>query len=122
MQRRRFLHDAACSMLALSSASLLGGCAGQRAYAPAAPDGARFSPPPPLAPIRASADRIIALDVCTRPFRPQGPRIEAERFGDRTIVHHYGHGGAGWSLSWGSAGQALRLVRDTGQREVAVVG
>ncbi len=120
LQRRRFLRDAGLSMLALSSASLLGGCATRASGAVrAAP---AFASPPPLAPIRASADRIIALDVCTRPFRPQGPRIEAERFGDRTVIHNYGHGGAGWSLSWGSAEQALQLVRTAGAREIAVIG
>lgn len=83
---------------------------------------ASFAPALPLAPIRASADRIIAVSVCTRPFRAQGPRIEAERIGSKTIVHNYGHGGAGWSLSWGSAALALRLVQSTGARTIAVIG
>ena len=56
---------------------------------------------PPLAPVKASMDRLISLEACLRPFRPQGPRIEAERMGRKTIVHNYGHGGSGWSLSWG---------------------
>ncbi len=120
-QRRRFLRDAGLSMLGFSSASLLGGCT-TRIAAGAMPAAASFAPPPPLAPIRASADRIIALDACTRPFRPQGPRIEAERLGDRTVIHNYGHGGAGWSLSWGSATEALRLARAAGAHELAVIG
>ena len=119
MRRRQFLHDAAWSMLALSTVSLAGGCASRTTRVPV---GTAFAPLPPLARIRASADRIIALDVCTRPFRPQGPRIEAERFGDRTLIHNYGHGGAGWSLSWGAATEALQLVRATGTRELAVIG
>lgn len=118
--RRRFLHAVGASTLALAMPPLLGACAsGPRAAAAPAP---RFAPPAPLVPIRASADRIIAVDVCTRPFRAQGPRIEAERMDGHTIVHCYGHGGAGWSLSWGSAEEALRLVRETGARELAVVG
>ena len=119
MQRRQFLRDAGSTMLALSAAPLAVGCASRALRGPSR---AAFAPPPPIARIRASADRIIALDVCTRPFRPQGPRIEAERIGERTIVHNYGHGGAGWSLSWGSAEEALRLVRATGERALAVVG
>jgi glycine/D-amino acid oxidase-like deaminating enzyme len=83
---------------------------------------APFAPAPPLAPIRASPDRIIAVSVCTRPFRAQGPRIEAERMGSKTIVHNYGHGGAGWSLSWGSAAMALQLVQATGAKSIAVIG
>ena len=72
-----------------------------------------FAPPRPLAAIRAQPDRIIDISACTRPFRPQGPRIQAERRHGKTIVHHYGHGGSGWSLSWGSAQKALVLVQAT---------
>lgn len=116
LQRREFVR-----LLALSGVALSGGCAS--VAAPGA-DGAstRFAPPPQLHPIRASPDRIIAMDVCTRPFRAQGPRIEVETVGTRTVVHNYGHGGSGWSLSWGSAAEALRLVRVTGTRTLAVVG
>ena len=42
------------------------------------------------------------------PFRAQGPRIEAEQIGDTLVVHNYGHGGSGWSLSWGSANLAMQ--------------
>lgn len=122
-QRRRFLRDAGLSTLGLASLSLLGGCATRAASSefPAA-NRATFAPPPPIARIRASADRIIAIDVCTRPFRAQGPRIEAETIGDATVIHNYGHGGAGWSLSWGSAEEALQLVQATGTRTLAVIG
>ncbi|MDH5835117.1 FAD-dependent oxidoreductase [Luteimonas kalidii] len=119
--RRRFLHAAGASALALAMPPLLGGCATTTTRAAAAPS-IRFAQPAPLVAIRASADRIIAIDVCTRPFRAQGPRIEAERMDGHTIVHCYGHGGAGWSLSWGSAEEALALVRETGVTELAVVG
>ena len=40
--------------------------------------------------------------MCVRPFRAAGPRLNVERVGDQTVVHNYGHGGSGWSLSWGS--------------------
>jgi glycine/D-amino acid oxidase-like deaminating enzyme len=72
--------------------------------------------------VRARADRIIAITVCTRPFRAQGPRIETERLGRKTIVHNYGHGGSGWSLSWGSGTLAMRHVLETSAREIAVIG
>lgn len=77
---------------------------------------------PTLAPVRANPDRLIDISVCTRPFRPQGPRIEAQRLHGKTVVHHYGHGGSGWSLSWGSARQALPLVLATRSKRIAVIG
>lgn len=75
-----------------------------------------------LAPIIASPDRIIEMNVCTRPFRPQGPRIESERMRRKTVVHNYGHGGSGWSLSWGSGLLAVAMAKATGQRQIAVIG
>ena len=75
-----------------------------------------------ITPVRARPDRLIDIAVCTRPFRAQGPRIEAERRYGKTLVHHYGHGGSGWSLSWGSARVALPLILATGQRRIAIIG
>jgi glycine/D-amino acid oxidase-like deaminating enzyme len=76
----------------------------------------------PIHPMRASADRLIDVTVCTRPFRAQGPRIEAEQRHGKTIVHHYGHGGSGWSLSWGSARVAMGLVLAHRPRHLALIG
>jgi glycine/D-amino acid oxidase-like deaminating enzyme len=75
-----------------------------------------------LSPVRASTDRITRITVCTRPFRAQGPRLEAERIGSKLIVHNYGHGGSGWSLSWGSSSIAVRLAMESGERDIAVIG
>jgi glycine/D-amino acid oxidase-like deaminating enzyme len=80
---------------------------------------------PPLVPIRAEDDRLCRITVCLRPFRAVGPRIEAERLGDKLVVHNYGHGGSGWSLSWGSGTVAVGLAlagRDPSQTDVAVIG
>src|ERR1700677_3230657 len=78
----------------------------------------------PIIPIRADMDRIFRITVCTRPFRPAGPRLDVERVGDKVVVHNYGHGGSGWSLSWGSADVVVRKVLAEGSapREVAGVG
>ncbi|MBV6806122.1 FAD-dependent oxidoreductase [Xanthomonas euvesicatoria] len=130
MHRRHFLRSAGVALAAASTASW---AATNKALAvPSAtqpvtlPGGlpAPFAAAPSLAPMRASVDRIIAINGCTRPFRAQGPRIEAERIGRKTVVHNYGHGGSGWSLSWGAAEQALRLVRaaDPQARVLAVIG
>lgn len=77
---------------------------------------------PPILPIRAQVDRIFRVTVCLRPFRAAGPRLDVERVGDKTIVHNYGHGGSGWSLSWGSSGIAVEKAMASGERDVAVIG
>jgi glycine/D-amino acid oxidase-like deaminating enzyme len=118
-QRRRFLRQGARLLVGAAAT-------GAGAVAAAPLDEPAGKPPfaslPPLVPIRAQVDRIIDIAVCTRPFRAQGPRIEAEVRHGRTIVHNYGHGGSGWSLSWGSAYAALPLVLAGREKRIAVVG
>lgn len=114
--RRRFLHGGAAGLGVLGLAGLGGGSAA-RAAAPL------FDPVGPIVPIRALADRIFRITVCLRPFRAVGPRIETEQVGRKLVVHNYGHGGSGWSLSWGSAAVAVRkAIEAGGNREVAVIG
>ena len=121
--RRDFLATSS----ALASASLLTGCAPRHIAAAQTATLPAYDAVPPLALIRAHADRLYKITVCLRPFRAQGPRIEAEQIGSQTIVHNYGHGGSGWSLSWGSAAEAMHLAfTATGSspagRPVAVIG
>ena len=52
---------------------------------------------------------VLEHRVGLRPARPW-VRLEAERSGDVTVVHNYGHGGAGVTLSWGCAQDAAGLV------------
>jgi glycine/D-amino acid oxidase-like deaminating enzyme len=80
-------------------------------------DRARF-----LAPLRARADRIFDITVCLRPFRAAGPRLDTERIRDTLVVHNYGHGGSGWSLSWGSSTVAVNKALTALPDRVAVVG
>lgn len=77
---------------------------------------------PRLAPLLTDPGRLSRITVCTRPFRAAGPRLEAEAVGDKRVVHNYGHGGSGWSLSWGSAAAARDLALAGGVGEVAVIG
>lgn len=72
--------------------------------------------------LRLSMDRIVKETVGLRPFRPSGPRIESEQLGSKTIVHNYGHGGSGWSLSWGTGNMARKLVLATNEKKVALLG
>jgi glycine/D-amino acid oxidase-like deaminating enzyme len=77
---------------------------------------------PTLMPIRAEIDRIFRVTVCLRPFRAAGPRLDVEPVADKVVVHNYGHGGSGWSLSWGSSSIAVEKAMATGERNVAVIG
>jgi hypothetical protein len=81
-----------------------------------------FAAPAPLVPVIARPDRIFHVTVCLRPFRAIGPRIEMETIGSKRVLHHYGHGGSGWSLSWGSALEAVPIALATGAKEIAVIG
>jgi glycine/D-amino acid oxidase-like deaminating enzyme len=77
-----------------------------------------------LRPPVLSDDQIVRCVAGIRPFRRSGPRIEREASGGKVVVHNYGHGGAGYTLSWGSASEAADLVRDAdaGDQPVAVLG
>jgi glycine/D-amino acid oxidase-like deaminating enzyme len=65
-----------------------------------------------FAPVKVSRQRIIREVVGLRPYRPEGFVVDAERVGDKLLIHNYGHGGAGVTLSWGTASLALDLVGD----------
>jgi D-amino-acid oxidase len=61
-----------------------------------------------LVPALADAP-ILSEAVGLRPGRPE-VRLEAERRPGGLVVHNYGHGGSGVTLSWGCAAEAVRLV------------
>ncbi|HEV7627013.1 MAG TPA: FAD-dependent oxidoreductase [Streptomyces sp.] len=54
--------------------------------------------------------RVLEERVGLRPYRPR-VRLETERLPDGALcVHNYGHGGAGVTVSWGCAVDAVRLL------------
>ena len=80
---------------------------------------------PVLAPVDVAWNHIIRRVVGLRPFRPAGFVLRAERQGDQLIVHNYGHGGGGISLSWGTAELAVREAEAAAvgqERRAAVLG
>jgi D-amino-acid oxidase len=57
---------------------------------------------------------VLAERVGLRPFRKSGVRVERDQLHDgRTVVHNYGHGGSGFTLSWGCAEEAFELATDS---------
>jgi len=114
LDRRRMLQGA--GVLGGLNLVGLGGCASL------ASSSSGLAPPPPFAPVRASEDRLFDVTVCLRPFRAAGPRLDTEQVGDALVVHNYGHGGSGWSLSWGSSTLAVRKAMGSSPKQIAVVG
>lgn len=114
LDRRRWLK--------VSAAALAGGWAGACATRPGDPLGA----PPlwtPLRPVRVSRGRVIRVVAGLRPYRAEGFVVRAERLAGKLLVHNYGHGGGGVTLSWGTAEMAADLVTYGGREgDVAVIG
>jgi glycine/D-amino acid oxidase-like deaminating enzyme len=70
-----------------------------------------------------SDDQVVRCVAGIRPFRRSGPRLEREELGGKTVVHNYGHGGAGYTLSWGSASLVADLLRGLARgTAIAVLG
>ncbi len=110
------------SFLAGTAALGLNSCAYRARTSTKIPPLPRYDAVPKLMPVRADVDRIFRITVCLRPFRAAGPRLDVEAVGDKTVIHNYGHGGSGWSLSWGSSSIAVEKALQVGEREIAVIG
>lgn len=109
--RRTFVQ--AMSLLPLAS-----GCITSPATSPA-----NFSPSGvPLRRVDVGDDRVIRTIAGLRPFRSTGFVVKAESFDDKLVIHNYGHGGGGITLSWGTSHQAMELALQTPHRRCAVVG
>ncbi|MAT36227.1 MAG: FAD-dependent oxidoreductase [Ponticaulis sp.] len=75
-----------------------------------------------FAPVRSDMSRVTRTLVGLRPYRPQGYRLDWEVMGEKTVVHSYGHGGCGVTMSWGTSVVAADYASDTGVEDVAVLG
>ncbi len=54
-------------------------------------------------------DRIVGGTVGLRPSRTE-VRLEEEEIGGVRVIHNYGHGGAGVTLSWGCADEVVSIA------------
>ena len=109
LQRRQFLTTAALS-------PALGALPARAADDHARPFDA------PYAPVLSQPSREIRTVVGLRPYRSNGFRLEHEQFGRRDVIHNYGHGGCGVTLSWGCAQLAVELAETIDERRAAVIG
>jgi D-amino-acid oxidase len=116
MHRRVFLKTSG----GLAATIALGGCSRASAHTAPAPASRRRAVD--LVPVDASWDRIIRTTVGLRPHRDSGFVVKADRLDDRLLIHNYGHGGAGMSLSWGTAYLATELALSRAERRAAVIG
>jgi D-amino-acid oxidase len=118
--RRSFLKSALATGAYLAAA---GGTTARPAFAAGgltfASDGESARRLPPL---NVSRERIIRTLVGLRPYRAEGFVLAPERVGEKVVVHNYGHGGAGMTLSWGVATLAAEQARNLEDRSVAVIG
>ena len=63
--------------------------------------------------LKIQKPNVLAERVGLRPFRKSGVRLERDHLSDgRTVVHNYGHGGSGFTLSWGCAKEVFELTTD----------
>ena len=76
----------------------------------------------PLAPVIVDASRVIRTVAGLRPYRRSGFVVRREALGEKSLVHNYGHGGSGITLSWGSSRLATNLGLPGHSGAVAVLG
>ena len=126
MNRRTLLSNAGLALAGLG----LGACAPKtRAQMPPAmptpglpAPGVVRRPMVALTPVRVSMDRVIRTTVGLRPHRPSGFVLKAAKLDQKTVIHNFGHGGSGMSLSWGTATMAADMALAHPERRAAVLG
>jgi glycine/D-amino acid oxidase-like deaminating enzyme len=111
LPRRQFLTTGALAAGGL----LLPGCA-------TTTTAGRAGPAACLPPVNVAPERVIRTVAGLRPYRASGFVVRAEPLGDKKLVHNYGHGGAGITLSWGSSRLAAQVGLQGHGGPVAVIG
>lgn len=118
MDRRTLLKTGAMAFAGMG----MGACAGKSPQTAPATTTRGVRPALDLVPVNASWDRVIHTTVGLRPFRGPGFRVEPEKLDHKTVIHNYGHGGAGMSLAWGTGYLAADMALAHGSRRAAVIG
>src|SRR5262245_12772849 len=115
MNRRTAIKTGGMALLGLG----FGGC---RTASTLDRRGPRPRPALHLAPVHASWDRVLRTTVGLRPHRPSGFVLRADKLDDKTLIHNYGHAGAGMSLGWGCGALVAELAQPSQARRAAVIG
>jgi len=106
----------------LAGTAALESCAAKHVAQASAPSAPAARPLLKLPKVDVQADREIRTIAGLRPFRPSGFVVRAQKFDEKLVVHNYGHGGGGVTLSWGTGELACRLVDGTGEKKIVVLG
>jgi glycine/D-amino acid oxidase-like deaminating enzyme len=132
MNRREFLRRSGLACAALSSLA----CFPERTWGQSAGLIQSFRDSPPIvvpdisfdrpgcnfAPVHVEARGVIRTTVGLRPYRPSGFVVRPEKVDETLVIHNYGHGGAGLTLSWGTAQLALTMGCQGHSGSAAVLG
>lgn len=113
LDRRRLLGGAGAAGLSLA----LGACAPRAPLTSTVANAGLCLPR-----VDASSDRLIRSVAGLRPYREHGFVVREQRLGDTRVIHNYGHGGGGITLSWGSSRLAVDLGLVGHKGPVAVLG
>lgn len=105
--------------LASTAGAILGGCA---LTLQGPPEYRRPLSMRPFARPAIDMSLITHTRVGLRPYRASGFVVRGERIGDKLVIHNYGHGGGGITMSWGSSMLAVRELPDIADRHAAVLG
>lgn len=116
MDRRSLLKFGGMAVVGMATQA----CAPKSAAKPLAAAPPR--PPLRLPLVNIGWDRVIRTTIGLRPFRPSGFVLKADKLDGKTLIHNFGHGGSGMSLSWGTASMASDLALAHDGRTAAVMG
>jgi glycine/D-amino acid oxidase-like deaminating enzyme len=111
LDRRAFLGSNA----ALAAGLILPGCA-------TTPTPTQTPAPTCLPKLNIDRSRMIRAVAGLRPYRAEGFVVREDALGTKRVIHNYGHGGAGITLSWGTSYLAARLGLPGHSGSVAVLG
>lgn len=120
MNRRRSLSVFLCGLAATP------GCRRQPgpSAAPPAPPPVAVKDPEGLELVPVNVEPSFEIRTITglRPFRSSGFMVRREEREGKILVHNYGHGGGGMTLSWGSSHLAIQMAGPLAGVSCAVIG